>query len=1670
MEPSRKPTAKSSPRLTVKVIVIGIASGAIGIGAILSLGVRPIVNRRILPQVDAALENALSTEVELGSVRTLLPWQVSLGASEISGLATVDGIDIRANPISLLFRRPVAIQIVLHQPDVTLAQSEDGTWQLPELQLESNGEPPPITLGAAELIVRRGNVRVQPSNGNSIELLDIFADARWTADDETFEFDVRTDYDSGSLKIEGEALLSSLTIQAEAVAASVPVNALTSILPQLPLQADGGTIDADLQLAWQLDSAPDIEGTLVLDNLSASLERGGSVQAISELDGHFSFRNQTIQIDKFEGSLGEIPFTSEGTVNWSDLLDWDQLKLPIPPSSESVSWLGDDYLPELSDFGLQIAGTTVGFYQPISSTSTSIQDLDPQRSLVVQQQTEGEPGIDVTISVPRATFNELLDVAQIELPVPVEGAVRSTVQITGTVTNPIAEGRFDSLETGLIDRIELPSYAGRFQFENSQLTLSELDVNFADSGQPLGALSGNGNLSLGDVLVGNVQINLADTNPDALLSLYDITDLPVVLGSTDLSLSANLIGDRVNANVDWGGEGGSFPWGGNAELLLEDGAVFIPNAQLQVEDGTVDATLTSSAPNTVGVRTIEATIIPQNLPLSLVAPQLSGVLNGDINLQASSDSLNLEGLRGQGSVELLQVADLGDFVADLAWDGSGLTVSNGLALDAIAVNGQIPVNSESFAIGPANIALSANNLLLEDLPLLAGQPVAGAISFQGTLSGMLDNLQLNANASATSLEVAALVFEPLQGPVNWQANNGLSLELLGSGSGDGTGADRIILSTGPDFLPTSVDIQQGITIINGDRQNELLNLQVVQLPLSLLNGVMPGYFGGTLDSSLAVNLQDRVVDGEFVAFQPHWAGLKVTRLQSDFRFEDNTVSITDGQLDLEGSTIEANGSVTLPNSSVSRMRGGRLVRNQPSPGEVDLFISTENGKLENVLAGFDWDEWSDVMQSFQVAELGTAADLQTTPILAFQRSLYEQVFAYVEVVEQLNVGLTDDRRIPDLSDLKGDFQGDVRVVGLLNNPIAQIDFQGSNWSLEEFLIENLELSGLFKDLQLSLSTLIAETGDRSAQASGKFGYDQIDGSIRVNDFPVGIVQRFVPSLPSFSGDLSLTTDLAGSLNEPRIDGEIRLNDAMLNERPLYALWGDFDYNNSILDVEGNLAVESINIDDPATLAGTIPYQLPFVSIEPESDRFWIKVEARDEELSLVNSLTDEIGLQDPNGLLSVELTGALDNTSISDLTLDGIFELSDTSLEINALPEPINNLNTTVHFNFDAIHVDNFAANFIGSELQASGFLPLERTVLKEGETPIEITIAPTQVQFSNLYDGNLSGDIFVSGNVLAPIISGDISVWEGFVNIAPTEVEASVSVGVGAYQPPSPPLIQPEFNEFKLNLGQSLDIGWEPLFRFTATGTLALYGPVSSPEGQGTVTLTRGAITAGPAYLRLDRSWANVAEFNRENGIDPYLNVRVTTTATEVNRPSSSGATNEVARFTGQNGQGSDLNSRNSGEARSIEVRATVQGQASELNSGLNSPALVFSSVPGRTQNEIINLLGSDILNNLATNIFQSTVAGSLYGSENSIGDSVGLDEVRIGTFVGENNETSIGLELAKDLGRNISITAETSLTSEEEDPLLGARYRINDSLILRGRSDFNQDTRGGIEFETRF
>jgi translocation and assembly module TamB len=108
-----------------------------------------------------------------------------------------------------------------------------------------------------------------------------------------------------------------------------------------------------------------------------------------------------------------------------------------------------------------------------------------------------------------------------------------------------------------------------------------------------------------------------------------------------------------------------------------------------------------------------------------------------------------------------------------------------------------------------------------------------------------------------------------------------------------------------------------------------------------------------------------------------------------------------------------------------------------------------------------------------------------------------------------------------------------------------------------------------------------------------------------------------------------------------------------------------------------------------------------------------------------------------------------------------------------------------------------------------------------------------------------------------------------------------------------------------------------------------------------------------------------------------------------------------------------------------------------------------------------LANLAGSALLNPI----------------QQAIGKALGLSEFRLFTTAVINDEnqkrptSTLGLaaEASMDVTSRLSISALKILT--HDDPLqIGLRYRVNDEVLLRGSSNFSDDSRFMVEYESRF
>jgi translocation and assembly module TamB len=279
--------------------------------------------------------------------------------------------------------------------------------------------------------------------------------------------------------------------------------------------------------------------------------------------------------------------------------------------------------------------------------------------------------------------------------------------------------------------------------------------------------------------------------------------------------------------------------------------------------------------------------------------------------------------------------------------------------------------------------------------------------------------------------------------------------------------------------------------------------------------------------------------------------------------------------------------------------------------------------------------------------------------------------------------------------------------------------------------------------------------------------------------------------------------------------------------------------------------------------------------------------------------------------------------------------------------------------------------------------------------------------------------------------------------------------------------------------LGDRVRIATEPLFSFQAQGLLAVNGSLANPSPQGEIVLTQGRVSLFTTTFSLSRRSRNVAIFKPENGLNPDLKLQLVAAATEVNRRQSLFSTTSSAEVI-------DLNPNDLGSIQTIRVRADVDGPADRLLDSIR-----LSSSPGRSQAEIVSLIGGGFVDTLGrggdstlalANLAGSAVLGNIQSLiNNSIGGPVELrlfpavvdaQDRRNQAASGDDKRNSVfalGGEVGVNITNNFSFSALRLLTVDVPTQY-NLRYQLSDSLTLRATSDFRGENRAVLDYESRF
>jgi translocation and assembly module TamB len=1200
-----------------------------------------------------------------------------------------------------------------------------------------------------------------------------------------------------------------------------------------------------------------------------------------------------------------------------------------------------------------------------------------------------------------------------------------------------------------IDKLKLGSVSENIPvgFESARLSgnfnaAGDLDKLNPDRIQ----VAGNGDLTLanGKIRMTNLQLDRGDWRSNLAVSnlkLGSVTDqLPTQFRSAKLNGNFNVAGNLARLTP------AAIQASGKGDLRLADGgAIFGSNLNLAAGQWQSD----------LSIRGLKLGSVNRQLPKAVQAGLLFGDFQAAGNLQ--NPSLDTLQVKGNGNIDRL-------------------------------LGGKLQLANFGLNKGQWQSRVSADRLNIADLAKFAPQNSLDARQLNGQLSGDLqlagniqDNnpakLRVSGQTKLTNFRVGSLKFDPdLIG--NIQANPGQGVDIAFAG-----GTDRLALSLDRNLQPQSFAVQQQGISAQGTIANQIADINVERFPIDLFQqwipksvGIQQYRLGGMATGNLAVNLNNFQVAGKQIAItNPIFGAFQGDKLLANFRYANGKFNLNDTEIQRGEHNYTIDASIT-PSAATPTFQAK---------------VRVPKGSLEDVRDLFQIFSIDDLFTPLNKRKYGTIADLRTktdNKIANRPQPLYNELRRLSELRRWLNRE-TDRQQasnlIPELRNLQGDFSGEISIASNPKTGLqSDFDIQGEKWQLERYSLDKLQVKGNWRNGKLHLDPSIARLQDSQLTLAGDFGSNRESANVKIENVPTDWLTSLVDLPVDINGNVNLTAQISGNLDNPRFTGNVSLSDAQLNQTQLKSVTGKFDYWNRRLDFDSNATFAQtplVSQTDLISLSGSIPYQLPFSNKPPISQELKIDLNLQNQGLQMLDVFSKkQLHWIDGQGKIALNIKGKMKpQGGIDSLTASGNATISKARIQSVAIPEPLRDINGEVVFDFDRIDVRKLEGNLDKGKVAVTGVIPISDSFTIDPSNRLSVLMTGLAVNLKEKYNGSVDGKLSIEGTALAPILTGDIKLSNGQVFLPEAPNTTSTVLGLK-------PVVTTEevvpsslaLRRLQLTLGDNLQITRAPILSFIATGKLDIDGTLDNLRPFGQVQLQKGAVNLFTTQFRLANGYPQTADFFPTLGTEPVLNLRLYAKTLE---SSASPLTqrNSIARAPvgGEINQTADFYSTSLGSVQTVQVEARIAGLASQLTQRLE-----LTSTPPRSQPEILLLLGGGLVerigagdNNIGLGI--ANLAGStlLNSVQDRISEALSLSDFRLFPTVTKDSKTSsnstlgIAAEVGLDITPKISTSVFKVLTNSE---LLqySLRYRLNEQILLRGSTNLYGENRAIIEFEQRF
>ena len=1321
------------------------------------------------------------------------------------------------------------------------------------------------------------------------------------------------------------------------------------------------------------------QGTISWNLANANVSSLGKVSAA----GDILLRNRqiTLQNIALETESGQVKIRGIGDLkqqNWQALISTNYLPLNAAIANLKIGEYAINEPIILKDSKIQLAGRLDDFnLANIQANSNLKLDITKGNILVNTQVNRGI--IQANATAKQVNIQQLLP----SLPLPLK-IVNSQANISGSLQQLLSFGSDTNLdsfrgtasgqlvnaqsqEKGIVNfnakgdlankswqanlkanDLPLNTFISQLQLDNLQInqpvTLQRGDVNLVgkldnfDLESIQGVAKANLNVSNGNVVV-NSRLTQGTIQAQAIAQKIALAKL-----IPGLPLPVNLVNSRVNLSSS------------TEQLLKLDLSQMQANAvaKLAVAQGTVNTrTQLNNGKFSTNINTndINPPVICSSISLS--CPQLTN-LSTKISLMGDIDPL----LQGKSPTTI-----------------QAKTVSLQTGKQSLNANGKVTLTPVSGKIIPWSVETDLNivaNSDLEQLPLtlaLPGEPsdipVAGKARFNGRFIGKdvlsspfsSGNLQLVGDLQLRDFVVENIAFQPLlKGPLKIDLGREIAIDLQGEQDTPTEPLrERIAAKLEPcqqkkcllPYLPVSFELKQGSSqtgiILSGKRQGDNLDVQIKNLSLGLLNTIpivqqnIPGSVRGIATGEVEVNLFNLATTGNIQVTSPDLGYIKAKEIAANFSYDGELAKLSSASLQLGESQYDFQGSLNLNSGDIN----GRMV--------------TNSAQLQDIFAAVDLPLIEALFTNTKASDYGNASDVQTQPVGNPQATIFAQLRLLSQIRNQLQQ-LTAKERQPiqfNPANIRGNYSTEINIAGKLTNPEVNFQLDGKNWQWQEqqptvtikssdFPVEttNKELQidriiakASFNNGVLQLEPLRVNIEDSFLAFQGQLALKQASGLLKVENFPINTVQRFIDLPVDIGGRLNLQANLNGSLFNPQIpQGKLSLVNGTLEQESIGKFAGQFSYLDSRLtfNTTSNSSIQ---------LQALVPYPPQ----EGENNSLLIDTKFGTKLFALLKPLTQgQLEWVKGDGKVEFKIAGPLNWQAktapefLKNTTATSNIQIENATVKTKQLGEDID-LNVAGNLTLDneTIQVEKLAGNLAGSPFSVMGILPLFEPT-QELSNPLTLTLGPGKLDIKGLYNGKIDGNVIISETATNPVIGGKLHIHDGRVLLpkgskedVATQTQPSTNYGKNIAQSNNQTFgILPRFQDFQVIVGNRFKFKRSlPQINMSLAGKLILNGLWNELQPQGTIELQRGRINLLDNQFVLTRTHDQIIEFIPEQGLfNPNISIQLQTLISDVSpferrQPIDAEIRDDIVAPPNPN---------------RIDVRVTIEGNGNQLLSNL--------------------------------------------------------------------------------------------------------------------------------------